>query len=112
MVGFLPPISSWIRSDRLDASVCNHRRTSQEPVNEMAFNGGAPTRALPSSPPEPATKFTTPLGMPASWQASTIRQALSGAAEAGFTTMVLPPISAGAIFQLGIALGKFHGVTS
>ncbi len=41
-----------------------------------------------------------------------MRQALSGAAEAGFTTTVLPQISAGAIFHAGIALGKFHGVTS
>src|SRR5260370_42187097 len=101
MVGFLPPISSWIRSDRLDASVCNHRPTSQEPGNEMAFNGGAPTRALPSSPPEPATKFTTPFGKPASWHPSPIRHELRGPAEPGFTTMVLAQISAGASFQLG-----------
>ncbi len=40
-----------------------------------------------------------------------MRHALSGAADAGFTTNVLPQISAGAIFQAGIALGKFHGVT-
>ena len=39
-----------------------------------------------------------------------MRQALSGAAEAGFSTTVLPQISAGASFQAGMALGKFHGV--
>ena len=40
-----------------------------------------------------------------------MRQALSGAADAGFSTTVLPQISAGASFQAGMALGKFHGVT-
>ena len=68
--------------------------------------------AFPNSPPDPATKFTTPLGMPASCSASTMRHALSGAADAGFSTTVLPQISAGASFHAGIALGKFHGVIS
>src|SRR5437763_16746433 len=40
-----------------------------------------------------------------------MRHALSGAAEAGLSTTVLPQISAGASFQAGIALGKFQGVT-
>ena len=83
---------------------------SQEPVKETAFSGLALTSASPSSPPEPATKLTTPLGMPASCSASTMRQALSGAADAGLSTTVLPQISAGASFHAGIALGKFHGV--
>ncbi len=39
-----------------------------------------------------------------------MRHALSGAAEAGLSTTVLPQISAGASFHAGIALGKFHGV--
>ena len=85
--------------------------TSQEPVNETAFSPGALMSALPSVPPDPATKFTTPFGIPASWHASTIRQALSGETDAGLTTIVLPQISAGAIFQAGIAMGKFQGVT-
>jgi hypothetical protein len=75
------------------------------------LSGGAFTSACPSSPPEPATKLTTPFGRPASCNASTSRQALSGAAEAGFRTTVLPQISAGASFQAGMALGKFQGVT-
>ena len=41
-----------------------------------------------------------------------MRHALSGAADAGLTTTVLPQISAGASFQAGMALGKFQGVTS
>ena len=37
---------------------------------------------------------------------------MSGVCEAGFTTAVLPHASAGAIFQLAITAGKFHGVIS
>ena len=32
MVGFLPPISSWMRSRRLEASACSQSPISQEPV--------------------------------------------------------------------------------
>ncbi len=67
-------------------------------------------RALPNVAPDPATKFTTPLGMPASRHASTMRQAQRGDTEAGLTTMVLPQMRAGAIFHAGIAMGKFQGV--
>ncbi len=112
MVGFLPPISSWMRNRRFEASPCSQFPISQDPVNDTAFSGLASTNAWPNSPPEPATKLTTPLGTPASCNASTIRQELSGAADAGFKTTVLPQISAGASFQAGIADGKFHGVTS
>src|SRR5258708_453808 len=66
MVGFLPPISSWMRSARLDASACSQRPTSQEPVKEIAWSGLASTTALPSALPGPATKVTPPFGMPAS----------------------------------------------
>src|SRR5487761_2681095 len=112
MVGFLPPISSWMRRRRLDASACSHSPTPQEPVKETAFNAGAAIKALPSVPPDPATKFPSPEGMPASRQASTLRQAHRGDAEAGLTTIVLPQIGAGAIFQAGSAMGKFQGVMS
>jgi hypothetical protein len=39
-----------------------------------------------------------------------MRIAHSGVSSAGFSTTVLPHTSAGAIFQIGIATGKFHGV--
>ncbi|MNT53871.1 hypothetical protein D3C72_1909880 [compost metagenome] len=35
-----------------------------------------------------------------------------GVCSAGFRTMVLPVIRAGATFQAGMAKGKFHGVMS
>src|ERR1035441_871128 len=110
MVGFLPPISSWIRRCRRLAWACSQAPISQEPVKETALSEAALTRAPPNSPPEPATKLTTPLGRPAWCSASTMRQALSGAADAGLRTTVLPHISAGASFQAGMAEGKFHGV--
>src|ERR1700722_11060140 len=101
-----------MRSRRLDASACSHSPTPHDPVKETAFSAGAAINDLPSVPPKPATKFTTPFGIPASRHASTIRHAHRGDADAGLTTMVLPQISAGAIFQAGIAMGKFQGVTS
>ena len=37
-------------------------------------------------------------------------EAVSGVNVAGLKTTVLPETSAGAIFQIGMAIGKFHGV--
>ena len=37
-------------------------------------------------------------------------EAVSGVSDAGLKTTVLPETSAGAIFQIGMATGKFHGV--
>ena len=38
------------------------------------------------------------------------RSASAGVSSAGFRTTVFPQTSAGASFQAGIAIGKFHGV--
>ena len=43
-------------------------------------------------------------------EGSTKRGVSSGVSSAGLNTTVLPQTSAGAIFQVGIAIGKFHGV--
>src|SRR5450755_3407313 len=99
-----------MRRRRFEHSPCSHSPIWQEPVKEIALSGLASTSACPSSPPEPVTKFTTPLGTPASCNASIIRHALRGAADAGLITTVFPAISAGASFQAGIAEGKFQGV--
>ena len=48
--------------------------------------------------------------MPASSNTSTSFTADKGVAEAGLNMRALPQMSAGAIFQAGIAMGKFHGV--
>jgi len=62
-------------------------------------------------PPAPWTMFTTPSGTPASARISTRAEAVAGVSEAGLKTTVLPQRRAGNIFHVGIAMGKFHGVT-
>src|SRR6185295_5975996 len=65
----------------------------------------------PASEPEPSTRFNTPGGIPASANSSTIRTPVAGVSVAGLKTTVFPATSAGAIFQTGMATGKFQGVT-
>ena len=67
------------------------------------------TSALPAAEP-PNTKLKTPLGAPASWMISAIAAAMAGVSEADFNTTVFPNASAGALFQAGMAMGKFQGV--
>ena len=54
--------------------------------------------------------LTTPAGTPASVSSSVKRCPSAGVSVAGLKTTVFPATSAGAIFQDGIAIGKFHGV--
>src|SRR5918992_198796 len=65
----------------------------------------------PASDPEPITRFITPGGTPAASKSSVMRTAVAGVIDAGLNTTVFPATNAGAIFQIGIATGKFHGVT-
>src|SRR5829696_7909651 len=85
--------------------------TPFEPVKEMALTAGWLMISSPASEPEPITKFKTPGGIPAASNSSVIRTAVAGVIDAGLKTTVLPATRAGAIFQTGIATGKFHGVT-
>src|SRR6516164_5665112 len=84
--------------------------TSVEPVKEIARTAGLPTSSSPISEPDPVTIFNTPAGTPASTNNSTSLRAVKLVNSAGFHTTVLPQTSAGAIFQTGIATGKFQGV--
>ena len=54
--------------------------------------------------------FRTPFGIPARSKIETTAVAVAGVRDAGLKTTVLPLTSAGAIFQTGMATGKFHGV--
>ena len=56
--------------------------------------------------------LTTPSGTPASARISTSDVAVAGVSDAGLNTTVFPHSSAGKIFHVGIAIGKFHGVTT
>ena len=55
--------------------------------------------------------FRTPGGSPASANTSTNRSAQAGVSWAGLKTTAFPAMIAGKIFQDGMAIGKFHGVT-
>src|SRR4029078_11772760 len=85
--------------------------TPFEPVNEIAFTAGWLMISSPASEPEPIIKFKTPAGIPASSKISVMRTAVCGVIVAGLKTTVFPATRAGAIFQTGIATGKFQGVT-
>ncbi len=81
-----------------------------EPVSVTVEQLGCPSSAAPVSPPGPVTTLSTPGGSPASTSASAIRSAVNGVLLDGLRTMVFPPTSAGAIFRVTVAAGKFQGV--
>src|SRR4029079_6756467 len=110
MMTFLPPISRWTFLNDGAAASETVRPTSVDPVNETMRIVSLTSIALPTLPPPPVTRFTTPRGMPASSRILTKFNADSGVSVAGLKTTVLPQTSAGMIFQDGIAIGKFHGV--
>ena len=66
--------------------------------------------SLPTERPSPTITFSTPFGRPASCNAFASSKVIAGADEAGLITTLFPETSAGAIFQAGIATGKFQGV--
>ena len=81
-----------------------------EPVKVMALTSGLSRIVWPTTEPLPITRLSTPLGRPARCRMSTIAHEQPGTRSAGLNTIVLPWQSAGAIFQAGMAIGKFHGV--
>src|SRR6202008_2456141 len=85
--------------------------TPFDPVKEIALTAGWLMISSPASDPEPSTRFRTPGGIPAASKISVMRTAVAGVIDAGLKTTVLPATRAGAIFQIGIATGKFQGVT-
>ena len=86
------------------------RPTPTEPVKLIAWMPGWLTSASPMTLPRPITRLNTPAGMPERLMISASAQAQPGTRSAGLSTTQLPKASAGAIFQAGIAIGKFHGV--
>ena len=83
--------------------------TSVEPVKATLSTSGWAASAAPGTP-SPVTMLSTPGGKPASMTSSPSRSALSGVCSAGFSTMVQPAASAGAIFHTAISSGKFQGM--
>src|SRR5258705_12014387 len=110
MMTFLPPISRWTFLNDGAAFSDTIRPTWVAPVNDTTRTSSLTVIVLPTSPPPPVTRLTTPRGTPASSRTLTKFNADSGVRVAGLNTTVLPQTSAGMIFHEGIAIGKFHGV--
>ena len=88
------------------------RPTSVDPVNESLRTRGSLSIALTTSDERlEGMTLTTPFGTPACSSRSATASAVSGVSDAGFSTTVQPAASAGPIFRVAIAAGKFHGVT-
>ncbi len=69
--------------------------------------------ALTTSPDgATGSTLTTPAGTPASARIGISASAVSGVSDAGLRITVQPAASAGPIFRVAMAAGKFHGVTS
>ena len=111
-IGFLPPISSWTRARRAPAAAWIASPTGTDPVNEIAATRGSVTSASPATAPRPWTMLSTPAGRPASVRAVARCQVETGVSSDGLRTTALALTSAGASFQAGMAIGKFHGVIS
>src|SRR5262249_61367303 len=82
--------------------------TAWEPVNVTASTSGDEASAGPMTEPGPMTRFNTPGGRPARCTMSTSVHGDAGTSSAGLKTTQFPNAIAGAIFQAGIASGKFH----
>src|SRR6266571_7027959 len=86
------------------------RPVSIDPVKLIAATSRWFTMVSPTTDPGPMTRLKTPTGMPALARISVSAQAQPGVHCAGLNTTVLPHARAGAIFQAGMAIGKFQGV--
>ena len=77
-------------------------------MNEIFLMSGCEVIHEPSSLP-PLTTLSTPAGS-AACNTSPSCRVESGVNGEGLSTMVLPASSAGAILDIAIITGKFHGV--
>ncbi|MNS80774.1 hypothetical protein D3C72_1144680 [compost metagenome] len=93
-----------------DAAVAILRPVATLPVKLTASTPSSSAR--PAAAPSPLTRLATPPGKPARSRILNSSQAAPGVCSDGLSTNVLPKAKAGAIFQAGIAIGKFHGVIS
>ena len=83
------------------------------PVNDSFRTRGSCSIAETTGPDlRDGSTLTTPAGRPASSSSAPMASAVSGVSLAGLSTTEQPAASAGPIFRVAIAAGKFHGVTS
>ena len=106
MTGALLPSSS---PTRLRAAAARMPQpTSGEPVNVIIATSACSTRWFATLPPQVIT-LSQPGGSPASSNSRAIRSAVSGVAEAGFSTTGQPAATAGAILWHTRLSGKLNG---
>lgn len=87
--------------------------TPVEPVKESLRTRGSSSHVVTTLPGSVVvTTPTTPSGTPASASRPAIARAVKGVSVAGLSTTVQSAASAGAIFRVTMAAGKFHGVTN
>jgi hypothetical protein len=110
IAGDLPPSSSETFFRLPAAAWTINLPTSVDPVKATLSTSGCAAKAAPAVSPNPVRMLRTPSGKPASWISWPSRNALSGVCSAGFSTIVQPAASAGAIFHAAIISGKFHGM--
>ncbi len=110
IAGDLPPSSSDTFLRLPAAAWTISLPTSVEPVNATLSTSGCAASAAPAVSPKPVTMLTTPAGKPGLLDQLPRRTAASGVCSAGFSTIVQPAASAGAIFHAAIISGKFHGM--
>ncbi len=107
---FLPPSSSDNSASDSATATYTCRPVAMEPVNVTPCTRGDPTseRAVSAAP---LTTCNTPAGSVCA-AASAINATAPGVNSDGLMTMQFPQASAGAIFRIGVRIGKFHGVTA
>ena len=81
-----------------------------DPVNETMSIPGCAAIAAPTPGPSPLTRLNTPGGTPASCRTCANSIALTAEYSLGFSTIVQPAASAGAIFTTIWLIGQFQGV--
>ena len=113
MKGALPPSSNDSRLIWRAAVSMIPLPTSVEPVKPILRMSGCVSNSLPTRRERlVVSTLNTPGGRPASWVTWAMASAVSGVADAGFSTTEQPAARAGAILRVTIVAGKFHGVTA
>ncbi len=111
MNGALPPSSIETLSTWSAATLSRVCPTSVEPVNDsFRTRGSWSIFSITPEDPLATTTLTTPGGSPASCIRWTTASVVSGVSDAGLTMAVHPAASAGPIFLVAMAAGKFQGV--
>lgn len=98
---------------RSAACVSSIRPIRVDPVNEGLRTRGSTSAVSTSSTGwSVVSTFTVPAAAPASASSCAIDNAVSGVSSAGLRTNVHPAASAGPIFRVAIAAGKFYDVSN